>query len=220
MSTKAAIHAIEKYGILLVYPIDNHPEPLSLWRCFHPRTPMRWEWDQEGDNRVADLWHLRAELSASGKVVYAKWYRGRATFFSREVFPAMLSILGSSRGARESLGSQAKLILDLLEMDSPLSTKQIKKLTDLRGKPLESIYEKAMKELWQKLLIVGFGEIDDGAFPSLAIGSAQLLFENLWRESLDLTPARAYAILEKRLPENSLFRKHWAKYENQKERSL
>jgi hypothetical protein len=37
-----------------------------------------------------------------------------------------------------------------------------------------------MKFLWTRLLIVGVGEVDDGAFPSLAVGATELVFEDLW----------------------------------------
>jgi hypothetical protein len=190
----AAIRAIEEHGCLLVYPIDNRPEPGSLWRVFYPRTPMRWEWDESGDDRVAHLWHLRTELSRSGQVVYAKWYRGRATFFSRELFMALLARLGSTReDARRELSPVAREILGVLEMDSPLSTKQIKAATDLRGRANEPRYERAMKELWSRLLVVGFGEFEDGAFPSLAVGATKLLFEDLWNDARELSPDEALA---------------------------
>ena len=65
--------------------------PLSLWSVFHPRTLMRWDWDESSDVRVGQLWQLREELARSRKVVYGKWYRNRATFFSRELFVALLA---------------------------------------------------------------------------------------------------------------------------------
>jgi hypothetical protein len=193
--TPQAVAAIEKHGALLVYPIDNRKEPLSLWSVFHPRTPMRWEWDEDGDDRVSRLWHLRAELSASSKVVYAKWFRGRATFFSREVFTALLAAFG----ARPALGREARELLEALALDSPLSTKQLKRATGLTGRLMEPTYERAMKELWQRFLIVGYGEVDDGAFPSLAVGSAQVLFEDLHEAARALRPEEAWAFLEAKL---------------------
>ncbi|HMN67936.1 MAG TPA: hypothetical protein PKC28_05290, partial [Bdellovibrionales bacterium] len=74
-----AIKAIDKKGALLVYPLNNKKEPASIWSELFPRTKMRWEWDAGSDNRVAELWYLREELSRSRKVVYVKWYQGRAT---------------------------------------------------------------------------------------------------------------------------------------------
>ena len=166
---------------------------------------MVWEWDDGGDDRVAKLWHLRTELSTSREVVYAKWFRGRATFFSREVFTALLSVFGTGRLSRSTLKSEAQSILEVLEMDSPQSTKQIKLATDLRGKIFESVYEKSMKQLWQKLWIVAFGEFDDGAFPSLGVGATQTLFEDLWQASLDITPEKAMTFLENKLGADSLW---------------
>ncbi len=37
-----------------------------------------------------------------------------------------------------------------------------------------------MKELWSRLLIMGVGEVDDGAFPSLNMSATRLRFEDLW----------------------------------------
>ena len=54
---------------------------------------MVWEWDEDGDGRVSDLWHLREKLSKSGQLIYGKWFRGRATLMSREIFPALLKSL-------------------------------------------------------------------------------------------------------------------------------
>ena len=179
LNRSKAIAHIKHHGILLVFPINNSKEPRSLWSVSFPKSPMRWEWDEEGDNRVVELWHLRATLSTSRKVIYSKWYQGRATFFSLPVFQALLAERIRAN-ARQNLSREAKNILSLLEERSPLSTKQLKKASGLVGRALERDYEKALKELWQSLLIVAYGEVDEGAFPSLAIGSSKLLFEDLY----------------------------------------
>ncbi len=210
MNARSAISAIDKHGALLVYPINNRKEPASLWSVFYPRTQMRWEWDDEGDSRVADLWHLKTELSSSRKVVYAKWYQGRATFFSREVFTWVLAALGAPIAGR-AMSGETRQILELLEQDSPLSTKQLKAATELRGRALEGIYSRALKALWQKGLIVGFGEVDDGAFPSLAVGATQVIFEDLWAEARELGQTEAWGALEQKLGTKSLFLKQLKK---------
>ena len=95
MNQKSAISKINKKGVLLVFPINNKPESVSLpslWSEFFPKTKMKWEWDEKGDNYVFELWSLMKHLSASGEVVYSKWYQGRATFFSKELFTAMLCL--------------------------------------------------------------------------------------------------------------------------------
>ncbi len=194
MTLKKAVDKINEYGALLVYPIPQQKDPHSLWSCFFPRTKMKWEWDDGANDRVARLWHLRTEVSASGKAVYAKWYKGRATFFSREVFVSLLSFLGSSRAP---LSPAAQAALEVLEEDSPLSTKELKKRLGKTGKDFQAEVDKALKELWRYVLIVGYGEVDDGAFPSLAIGATSRLFDGLWNDSLKLAPEEAEARLRK-----------------------
>jgi len=190
---KAVAH-INEAGILLVYPIDNRKDPASLWSRFHPRSKMTWEWSSDGDNRVADLWYLRTELSQSNQVVYSKWFQGRATFFSLEIFTALVRI----KAMEPVLSRQAEEILQLLIEDSPLSTKEIKAAADLKGRSLEPVYNKAMKELWSQCLIVGYGEKEDGAFPSLGIGATSTLFEDLWQAAQILDSEVASKKLDKK----------------------
>ncbi len=198
VNKRSAIAAIEKHGILLVYPVKNRSEPLSLWSVFYPDEEMLWEWTDDGDDKVANLWHLRMKLSESSKVVYAKYYQGRATFFSREIFVALLCLLKSA-AYKKKLSGDARKVMLLLDGNSPISTKRIKKELDMKGKFFERNYTVALKELWEKLLIVGYGEVDDGAFPSLAVGSSELLFEDLWKEALLADEKWARAFLVKKL---------------------
>lgn len=200
MQAKQAIQAINKKGILLVYPVPGKSDPSSLWSEAYPRSKMRWEWDANGDDRVSELWFLREELSKSRKVIYSKWLQGRATFFSRKVFCALLALFSS---AKTPLSRDAKKILALLEESSPRSTREIKRGTELQGRLLESTYHRSMKELWDRLAIVAFGEVDEGSFPSLAVGATNLLFEDLYLESSRLDRAAAEKILTPYFPSGS-----------------
>ena len=51
------------------------------------------------------------------------------------------------------------------------------------------------------------GEVDEGAFPSLAIGSTELLFEDLWREGRFIKEEKAMEIIETLLKDNLFFLK-------------
>lgn len=207
----AAVKHVERDGALLVFPLDNRAEPPSLWARFHPRSPMRWAWDDGGDDRVVRLWHLRTRLAVSGKVVYAKWFRGRATMFARDVFTALLAGLRPSGGARAGLSDDAGQILDLLDENSPVSTRVLREQSGLQGRALERPWTHAMNALWSRLLIVGHGEVEDGAFPSLAVGSTKALFEDLWDEADAMSGADADVALRARLGATSAFYKHYAK---------
>ncbi len=144
-SLDRAVAAIERRGILLVYPLANRPEPKSLWSELHPRSEMRWSWDAGADGRVARLWRLREELARSEEVVYAKWFRGRATFFSRSVFRGMLASLAREADLRAGLSRQASSLLELLEDNSPQSTKQLRANADLQGRANESAYTRGLE---------------------------------------------------------------------------
>ncbi|MGE9743580.1 AlkZ-related protein [Bdellovibrio bacteriovorus] len=201
------VKAINQRGCLLVYPLENRKEPASLWSELYPRTKMRWEWDQDGDNRVAEMWVLREELSRSEEVIYTKWFRNRATFFSKEVFLNMLAYLGSSQG-RIQLPRSSQEALDSFLLDSPQSTKVIKENLGWQGKLMESHYNRAMKPLWSYLFLVGYGEVQDSSFPSLNMAAAQNLFEDLWLQSQSLDPQKAEAFLEKKLGSDNPFFKY------------
>lgn len=207
-NVKAALAAIEEHGALLVYPIENRREPLSLWKVFHPRARMRWDWDESGDPRVVDLWALRERIARSRKVVYTKWYRGRATFFSRALFTAMLARYRATGAIRDGLADDALEILAELESDSPRSTKALRAAVGLRGKMFEASFQRSLKQLFARMLIVGFGEVEDGAFPSLALGATSTLFEDLWDEAAAIDPREAESRIERALPAGTRLRRH------------
>jgi hypothetical protein len=183
MNRRSAISAINRAGALLVFPIDNRKEPDSLWAHYFPKAKMRWEWDEHGDTRLAKLWQLKTELSTTRKVIYAKWYRGRGTYFSLPLFAYLLRAINTQAEGIDHLSVEARNILTILKNESPISTRQIKKMSGLQGPIHAREYENAMKELWLRLLIVAYGEVDDGAFPSLSVGATELIFEDVWRDA-------------------------------------
>jgi hypothetical protein len=182
-----AISIIERLGIVLVYPMDNRPEPPSLWSEIHDGAAMAWAWDSEADPRVAELWHLRERLARSSDVAYGKWFRGRATFFSLPVFHALLGRLEGAGSLLAGLPHESLDLLDCLRESSPRSTKQLRAEVGLRGKAYEGIFTHAMKSLWSRLLVVGIGETPDGAFPSLSVAATETMFEDIWNARLDVS---------------------------------
>lgn len=205
---KKVIDAIDKHGVLLVFPVNNKKEPHSLWSVLHPKSEMRWDWDTTGDDRVVKLWQLKTELSTTKKVVYTKWYKNRATYFSLELFTACLKI---QMEQNLKLSRDSKNLLDTLISDSPLSTRQLKELTELKGKMFESLFNKSMRPLWDHFQIVAFGEFEDSSFPSLGIGATQTLYEELIKKASTLSHAEALKLIDLKMPEGSLFRKYWNK---------
>lgn len=206
-----ALKAVQRDGALLVFPMEGRAALPSLWSRLHPGAAMRWDWDDSGDQRVFDLWHLRAKLMTSRRAVYAKWFRGRATVFAPDVFTAMLCAVRDARDPRKGLLPEAAAIMEALDESSPVSSKELRRLTDLQGKFYERQWAKATAQLWSRLLIVGYGEVEDGAFPSLAIGATQSLFDDLWDESGGTLPSEAHATLTARLGAGSAFHRYFEK---------
>lgn len=205
-----AVSIIDKLGIVLVYPIDNKAEPPSLWSALHPRSEMRWAWDADADPRVAALWHLRERLAQSSDVAYAKWFRGRATFFSLPVFHALVGRLVEAGDLFAGLPHEATSILERLRELSPRSTKEIRAEAGLRGRPFESLFTHAMKALWARLLIVGTGEVPDGAFPSLAVAATEMMFEDIWNARAEV-PTSARKTLDDALTRSPVFARELAR---------
>lgn len=199
-----AIQSINRKGGLLVYPVKNSKEPASIWSELFPRTPMTWSWDEYADNKVGLVWSLKEELSRSREVVYGKWFKGRATFFSFEVFVHLRAFLRRERPKR----MESRQMLETLLLDSPLSTKVLKAELGLQGKIFEGVFNKALRENYEHLDIVTFGEVEDSAFPSAAIGATELLFEDLHLQSLKISTAQAEAYLRKTWPEEHPFLKY------------
>lgn len=210
-SLARAITHIQKAGILLLYPLKNQPEIPSLWNAFFPKVQMHWDWSEQGEDRIAELWHLRTDLSTSRKVVYTKWFRNRGTFFSLELFQALVSFVSSRKAADLSLGIDAQTILSVVNDDSPLATKTLKQLCEMPGRLEQSRFERAMKELWLRFLIVGYGEVDEGGYPSLAVGSSRLLFEDQWDASLKMTRQEREECIAKYFDRVPAFRKQYDK---------
>ena len=216
MQKRKAISKINQSGMLLVFPINNRPEPDSLWRQFHPRTKMKWEWSDNGDDKVVSMWQMMKTLSDCRDVIYSKWYQGRATFFSRDLFRALLKIAlfenpRTTENLKQNLSIPALSMLEILEMNSPLSTRELKRETELQGKLNEPNYNRGLKELFSFFLIVGFGEVEDGAFPSLAVGATSLIYEDLWNEAQSLPLEQAKALIDRHFKVGTLPRKYFDK---------
>jgi len=207
-----AISIVDRLGICLVYPIDNAREPPSLWSELYPRSKMEWSWDADADPRVAEVWHLREQLARSSEVAYAKWFRGRATFFSLPVFHALLGRLAAAGDVLAGLPHESTELLDRLRELSPRSTKELRAEAGLRGKPFESLFTHAMKALWTRLLIVGTGEVPDGAFPSLAVAATEMMFEDSWN-ARERVPRAAQKQLAETLARSKAFARELAKSE-------
>ncbi|MEO8875519.1 MAG: hypothetical protein ABI461_08030, partial [Polyangiaceae bacterium] len=89
-------------------------------------------------------------------------------------------------------------------------TKSLRAQMDLGGKAGERIYKRALDDLWNRMRLVGVGEHDDGAFPSLSVGATNLLFEELW-DDRKLPNAEGKASLDAAVAKSPLLAKALAR---------
>lgn len=125
-----------------------------------------------------------------------------------------MALLGLAHGGNPTspeISRPASSLLDLLLDNCPQSAKNLKKMARSEFGWPEAEYERAMRELWLRFLIVGFGEVDDGAFPSLNVCATQLIFEDLWRDAHKPDFAPWKSLQEKYLPAGSLWLKNYAR---------
>lgn len=109
-----------------------------------------------------------------------------------------------------ALPNEAYEILEQLRERSPCSTKVLRAEAGLRGRTFESLFIHSMKALWSRLLIVGAGEVQDGAFPSLAIAATEMMFEDIWA-ARGRAPRAALAKLDETLGRVPAFAKQFAR---------
>jgi len=202
---RKALAAINERHVQLVYPIQNAREPRSLWHSLHPGSAMRWDWSEDADQRVVDLWQLKDDLCLGREVVYAKWFRGRATFFSRASFVPILALLGTTRAEALRRNATASRQYEELQDNSPQTPRRLQQADKMTGSHYRGDYKRGVKLLWEQLVIVGTGEVDEGQFPALAMGATRHILEDLWEEADGMEPRDAEARCRRLLPAASPF---------------
>ena len=185
--------------MLLVFPWVTALSPILVVRDL-PAQQDAWEDD---DGMVAPSSGIYGRTSLLGEVVTPSGITGHGVF-AQGLHRSPCTCWGTR-------GFQARDILDILIADSPQSTKALRRETGLTGRPNERIYERALKELWTRLFIVGFGEIDEGAFPSLAMGATKVLFEDLHTKASTMGAEEAAAGREALFKSVPLARKFYEK---------
>ena len=70
LQLSSAVASIRQHGGLLVFPINNREQPHSLWAEFFPAARMVWDWNEDSDHRVGDMWQMMKLLSDCREVVF------------------------------------------------------------------------------------------------------------------------------------------------------
>jgi hypothetical protein len=136
------------------------------------------------DHAIGMTWRLKDELTARRAVYYGKVIAGRPAFIAPRMLPAFLrlraertSYLAMFRGGALSLC--AKLVMDALRRRPVAATRELRLATGCSRPGKRAEFDRAMKELQEKFLVL---KIEERYDPFTYIWST-LSYQ--WRDALD-----------------------------------
>jgi hypothetical protein len=143
---RGALHLISELGFLLLMPISGAELP-----SIHAATRDDWAW-----------WDWKQTLPEQRACYYAKVLRRRGTFISWQWFPAFYAACADTRPYwrlyREGLlNREEKRILDLLDRDGPLMTREIRLAFSPQSKQNTRRVKTMLVDLQSRFLITACG---------------------------------------------------------------
>ena len=129
-----------------------------LWVAVCGRRDPVFPHHSHHDPEVALAWNLKDRLPQAGRVFYAKLLRGKPTFVSWSLFPAIHRLFGPRTDHRTAfraglLSPAANAILDALHRQRPQETLALKLATNLARPSQRRTFDAAIAELQRTLHI-------------------------------------------------------------------
>jgi hypothetical protein len=160
----AAASLIERVGIATLYPVS--PEVPNLFHAFlgdaEAKTDSAW------DTPSGQVYAWRWDLGRLGAGFYTAIVRGRPTFVSWDLLPALLRLRGELRTSDElydlgALSEGAYRIVQALEQsEGVLGTSELRQAANFpTGKEYRAAYLKAVEELDTRLILAKIFSPDD-----------------------------------------------------------
>lgn len=144
-----AVQVIQELGILPLS--DLIPGYLSLVSI----TPKEnWHTGSE-----LDPWQWRTKFAAEGHAAYGKFLKKKAVLISRELFPYVQAVLGSSESMEERyesgiVSSAAYQLFQLISADEGIETRALRATAKMKDKEQKKTYDRGIQELQSSLDIV------------------------------------------------------------------
>src|SRR5438552_1476056 len=161
---EAAVHLIERVGIATLFPAS--PEVPNLFHAYvgDPGAQTSSQWDSPSGHVYGWRWALGRREAA----FYSVLVRGRPTWISWSLFPAILRLCGELRTPDElydagQLSGDAYRIAQALDAaGGVLSTGELRRQAGFpTGKSQRAAYLKAVDELYNRLLLAKVFSPDD-----------------------------------------------------------
>lgn len=161
-----AARLIERVGVATLFPAS--PEVADLYHAYVGDPDRAIEAAESWDSPSGDVYGWRWALGRREAAFYSALVRGRPTWISWALFPAMLRLCGEQRTPDElydagELSAGAYRIAQVLEgAGGVLSTGELRRQAGFpTGKPQRAAYLKAVDELDRRLLLAKVFSPDD-----------------------------------------------------------
>ena len=149
-----AVRFIDGVGFCLLFPIRNLPLP-SLYYAMSHRAHADW------DRTAKKIWEWKDELGQQRRALYTKYLRGRGTFISLKLLPALLATheAAAAPGDQERfyregrIREDARQLWEALEKHGLLATLELRHACKMETTAGNSRFKRAMRQL-QTMLIV------------------------------------------------------------------
>ena len=166
-----AVKYIDAAGFCMLFPVKNIPLT-SLYYAVTRRNPQS---DFVWDRYVEMLWKWKDELPQRKSAYYAKYFRGRGTFISREQLPFFLAMRETAVESNDHehfyaegrIREDARAIWEAIGENGPLATLELRNICKMDSKAGNVRFKRAVADLQCVLVLVHFGtEQETGAWAS------------------------------------------------------
>jgi len=195
-----AVKFIDAAGYCMLFPVANVPLP-SLYSVVSRRSP--------GDGIYFDkyfemIWDWKDQLPRRRRAFYAKYFRGRGTFISRQQLPSFLAMREAAVAPGEHerfyaegrISADARVIWETLEREGPLATLELRHACRMETTAGNVRYKRAMLDLQGLLIVSHFGaEQETGAWASNCFELVCRAFPAQTTAARNITPQVARARL-------------------------
>jgi len=166
-----AVKYIDAVGYCMLFPVASVPLP-SLYCVVSRRSP------DDGiyfDKYFEMVWDWKDQLPRRRRAFYAKYFRARGTFISRQQLPSFLAMREAAVAPEEHerfyaggrISADARAIWETLEREGPLATLELRHACQMETTAGNIRYKRAMLDLQRSLIVSHFGaEQETGAWAS------------------------------------------------------
>jgi hypothetical protein len=156
-----AVKYIDAAGFCTLFPVKNVPLT-SLYYAVTRRNPQS---DFVWDRYVEMLWKWKDILPQRKRAYYAKYFRGRGTFISRDLLPSFLAMRETAVEpsdhehfyAEGRIREDARAIWEAIAENGPLATLELRNICKMDSKAGNVRFKRAVADLQCMLVVVHFG---------------------------------------------------------------